>query len=427
MASASSAEKDAGSIFTQNEKILPASFLLLLSAFSLLGYVLRMNISVAAPYMMADLHLDKIQMGQVFSAFMLGYALFQVPWGVFGDRLGAGRMLTAAALVWAATTLLTGLLPGLIVPAGIAALATLMVVRFLLGVGEAAAYPVASRAIAGWLPPSQRGLSFSMLIVGMAVGSAFTPPLVAWVMATAGWRVAFYLSAGLALLLAWWWQQAAGSKLDRTMLAGESAGAKRGSWLAVLGDRNVAVMSASYFLDSYVLFMFVFWLYLYLVEQRGFTMMQSGIYTSLPFIVAMVFAPIAGYVCDLLAARLGPSWGRRAVGMSGLTLSAVFLVIGVDAGSPVQALIGLSLAVGFLLCTEPAYWSASMDIGGEYAGTAGGVLNMAGNLGGVVSTALVPVLVKYFGWPFAFGSAAALAIGGALLWLAVRIDQPARV
>ncbi|MFI5178896.1 MAG: MFS transporter [Vicinamibacterales bacterium] len=387
--------------------------------------MLRMNISVAAPYMMADLHLDKIQMGQVFSAFMLGYALFQVPWGVFGDRLGPGRTLTAAALVWAATTLLTGLLPGVVVPAGIAALVTLMVVRFLLGVGEAAAYPVASRAIAGWLPPSQRGFSFSMLIVGMAVGSAFTPPLVAWVMATAGWRVSFYLSAAIALLLAWAWREAAGSSLDRMMLAGERA--VRGSWLAVLGDRNVALMSASYFLDSYVLFMFVFWLYLYFVEQRGFTMMQSGIYTSLPFIVAMVLAPIAGRLCDRLAASLGPSWGRRAIGIGGLTLSAVFLVIGVDAGSPGEALIGLSLAVGFLLCTEPAYWSASMDIGGAYAGTAGGVLNMAGNLGGVVSTALVPVLVKYFGWPFAFESAAALAVGGALLWLLVRVDQPARV
>ena len=134
-----------------------------------------MNISVASPYMMAELHLDKIQMGQVFSAFMLGYALFQVPWGVFGDRIGPGVTLAVAGSIWAVTTMLTGLAPGILVPAGTASLVALMGIRFLLGVGQAAAYPLASRAVASWLPSSRRALSFSALIVGMAIGSAFTP------------------------------------------------------------------------------------------------------------------------------------------------------------------------------------------------------------------------------------------------------------
>jgi len=110
--------------------------------------------------------------------------------------------------------------------------------------------------------------------------------------------------------------------------------------------------------------------------------------------------------------------------MVSLVLSAAFLFVGVDAGSPVTAIIGLSLAVGFLLSTEGAYWSTSMDLGGPRAGTAGGVLNLAGNLGGVVSTSLVPVFVKYFGWPFAFQSAAALAVIAAVLWLLVKIESP---
>ncbi len=379
-----------------------------------------MNISVASTFMMADLHLDKIQMGQVFSAFMVGYALFQVPWGVSGDRLGPGRTLTVAAVIWAVTTLLTGLVPGMLVPAGFAALIALVGIRFLLGVGQAAAYPLASRAIASAMPRSSRALSFSALIVGMAVGSAFTPPLVSWVMVTAGWRLSFYLSAALALALAIWWRRSAGSRLDRA-LAGEMA-APRASWLEVISNRDVALMSTSYFLDSYVLFMFLFWLYLYLVEQRGFTIMQSGVYTGLPFAVAIVLVPAAGWLCDRLSVRWRGGWGRRLVGMGGLVLSSVFLLIGTDVTSPGQALAGLSLAVGFLLCTEPAYWSTSMDLGGAHAGTAGGVMNMAGNLGGVASTALVPVLVKYYGWSFAFESAAALALVGALLWLFVRIE-----
>jgi MFS transporter, ACS family, glucarate transporter len=395
------------------------TLVVLLSAFSLVGYVLRMNISVASPYMMAELHLDKIQMGQVFSAFMLGYALFQVPWGVFGDRIGAGFTLAVAGSVWAVTTMLTGLAPGILVPAGTASLVALMGIRFLLGVGQAAAYPVASRAVASWLPSSRRALSFSALIVGMAIGSAFTPPLVSWVMVEAGWRVSFYLTAFIALALTVAWVAAFAAQLRRPTVAAASPQSPRGSWLTVLRNRDVALMSLSYFFDSYVLFAFVFWLYIYLTEQRGFTVMQSGFYTALPFAVAIPLVPAAGYLCDQLAARYG-AWGRRIVAMTGLGLSAIFLVVGINVASPAQALAGLSLAVGFLLCTEPAYWSTSMDLGGAYAGTAGGVMNMAGNLGGVVSTALVPILVSHFGWPFAFFSAAGCALVGAALWLLVR-------
>lgn len=394
----------------------------LLTAFSLVGYVLRMNISVAAPFMMAELGLDKIQMGRVFSAFMLGYAAFQIPWGVWGDRLGPGRVLTAAALVWSAATLLTGIVPGWIAPAGTAALVSLLAIRFLLGVGEAAAYPVAARAITGWLPDTRRAASFSSLVVGMAIGSAFTPPIVSWVMITAGWRASFAMASLLALALAIAWHRAAGSRLDREAGARPASAAPARSWIAVLKNPNVAIMSVSYFLDSYVLFIFVFWLYTYLVEQRGFGILQSGFATGLPFVAAMVLAPGAGVLSDALSERLGRSWGRRIVAMTALVLSAAFLVVGVDVTSAFQAVAGLSLAVGFLLCTEPAYWGAVMDLGGADAGTAGGIMNTAGNLGGVVSTALVPVLVAHFGWRTAIGSAAGLAVGAALLWLLVRVD-----
>jgi ACS family glucarate transporter-like MFS transporter len=394
----------------------------LLSLFSLTGYVLRMNISVASPFMMTELHLDKIQMGQVFSAFMLGYALFQVPWGVSGDRIGPGRTLTWAAIVWTATTLLTGLVPGWLVPAGTASLVALIAIRFLLGVGQAAAFPLASRAIVSWMPSTRRALSFAALIVGMAIGSAFTPPLVSWAMTHFGWRVSFYLCALLGLLLAVTWHRSAGARLDA--IGGERARPATASgppWYAPLGDRNVAVMCVSYFFDSYVLFVFVFWLYLYLVEERGMSMMTSGVYTGLPFALAIVFAPAAGYLSDELAVRWGRTWGRRIVAIVALLNSAAFLVAGVNVGNQTLAIAGLSLAVAFLLCTETAYWSASMDLGGASTGTVGGIMNMAGNFGGVVSTWLVPILIKHYGWPFAFRSAAGLAVIAAVLWIFVHV------
>lgn len=392
----------------------------LLSAFSLVGYVLRMNISVAAPFMMTDLHLDKIQMGRVFTSFMVGYALFQIPWGVSGDRLGSGRTLTWSAVVWTVTTVLTGLVPGALLPVGAVSLAALMVIRFLLGVGQAAAFPLASRAIVSWMPASRRAVSFAALIVGMAIGSAFTPPLVSWAMTTLGWRASFYICAAIALALAAAWHQLAGARLDAEDTAPASGG---GFWssLSILKDRSVAVMSLSYFCDSYVLFMFVFWLFLYLEEQRGMTVMASGLYGALPFVAGLILAPGAGLACDALEARWGGGWGRRTIAMTSLVLSAGFLLVGIKVDNPMTAIVGLSLAVGFLLCTETAYWSASMDLGGSRAGTAGGVMNMAGNLGGVASTSLVPLLIDKSGWPFAFQSAAALAAVAAALWLLVRV------
>lgn len=397
-----------------------------------MAYVLRMNISVASPFMMAELNLDKIQMGRVFSAFMLGYALFQVPWGVSGDRLGPGRILTWAAIAWTLTTLLTGLLPGWVTPAGTASLVMLIVLRFLLGASQAAAYPVASRAISGWLPPSQRALSFSALIVAMAFGSAFTPPLVSWAMTAFGWRASFYICAVLALGLTIAWQRSAGSQLDAQTTGSPAADGpsvvtgSTGPWWAPLKDTRVSILSLSYFFNSYVLFVFVFWLYLYLVEQRGMTIMGSGFYTSIPFVLAMFFAPAAGVICDRLSIWYGPTIGRRVVAMTALGSSALFLVLGVDVADQTLAIAGLSLAVAFLLCTEVAYWSASMDVGGANAGTVGGIMNMAGNLGGVVSTALVPILVERFGWPFAFQSAAALSIVAAVLWVFIRMELGGR-
>ena len=398
------------------------TILFLLSGFSLMAYVLRMNISVASPFMMEDLHLDKIQMGRVFSAFMLGYALFQVPWGALGDRLGPGRILTWAGIAWILTTMLTGLLPGWIAPAGTASLLMLMALRFSLGASQAAAYPVASRAITMWLPATQRASSFSALIVAMAFGSAFTPPLVSWAMTTMGWRASFYVCAILALALVVAWSQTSSAAAMESKPAVPPAA---GGWWTPLKDSRVSILSLSYFFNSYVLFVFVFWLYLYLVEQRKMTIMGGGFYTSIPFVLAMFFVPVAGLICDRLSAKRGPTVGRRVVAVVALIGSSTFLIFGVDAENQNLAIAGLSLAVAFLLCSEVAYWAASMDVGGENAGTVGGIMNMAGNLGGVVSTSLVPILVEWRGWSFAFQSAAGLSVVAAVLWLLVKMEQPA--
>lgn len=409
--------------------------LALLALFSLASYVLRTNISIAAKFMMPELGLGEIEMGRVFSAFMLGYALFQIPAGLLGDRLGARLVLAGSALLWGVTTLLTGLVPGWLLPAGAAAFASLLVLRFVLGAAEAATYPVAARAVAAWIPFSERTFANATVIAGATLGMTFTPPLVSWLMVSWGWRLTFFVTAllGFAIAGLWWWlstdhpeQHARVAPAElRVIRAGrpERSAAQVSSWWSLLRNRNLALICTSYFLESFVSFVFIFWFFLYLTDERGFGVLKGGVYASLPYVCAMVMIPSCGYLCDRLARRLGRNGSRRALAIVCLGAAAVLLLVGARVGAPLPAILCLSLAVGFLMSTEGPFWSTTVEVAGEHAGAAGGIMNTAGNLGGVISTALAPVLVQRFGWFETFALCAGLAIVAGLIWLAIRVDE----
>ena len=181
------------------------NILALLFGISVVTYIDRVNISVAARQMMPALGLTDLQMGQVFSAFVLGYALCQVPGGWLGDRWGPRYVLTFAVIWWSVFTAMTAVAPTLPLAGLVGALGSLVVVRFLIGVGEAAALPNFNRAVANWLAPNERGLGIGIAIGGIGVGSALTPPLTAWIMVNYGWQAAFYTCAVLGLLVAGAW------------------------------------------------------------------------------------------------------------------------------------------------------------------------------------------------------------------------------
>lgn len=407
----------------------------MLTGFTFVGYLLRMNISVAQQFMVPELGLSDIQIGQVFSAFMVGYALFQVPGGVWGDRRGPRFVLTVASLAWCLTTLLTGLVPGLLVRGVSAAFVSLLALRFLLGVGEAATYPVAARAVANWMPVREHAFSNAVVIAGSTVGAAFAPPLVANVMQSLGWRATFYLTSlfplGIALL---WWSYSRDEPGNHKSVspaelavirAGRDGGSTEGSphsWWRLMKDRNLAFLSASYFLDSYVLFLFVFWLFKYLVDVRKFSVVGGGWASSLPYLVAAIALPSLGHLSDRLSVRLGRLQGRRLVAMASLASSGALLLVGARAAEAWIAVAAISLSVGFVFSTEGPYWSTAIDLAGPHAGAAGGAMNMAGNLGGAASTAVVPLLVHYLGWFSALLSGCLFAGAGAALWLLIRSE-----
>lgn len=408
----------------------------LAGAFSFVSYVHRMNISVAAELMMPDLGLSKTEMGQVFSSFLVGYAIFQLPAGRLGDLIGPRITLTIAALLWGVATALTGFLPKLFATGSVVMLISLVIVRFLLGSSEAATFPVGSRAIRNWTPPSERAFANAFLMAGSASAAAASAPLVSWLMLRFGWRAAFYITSLLAFAVAAVWYLAITddprdhkwvSERELKLINPDrpSASARHNSLFQILRDRNILFLSLSYTCEGYVLFIFVFWLYIYLVEVRGFSMLHGGLVASLPWLTALAFTPLGGFVCDRLSESRGRFAGARTVIILGYGVSGVLLFAAAKFNGRAAVIAALCVSVGALYFAEPAFWATAIHLSKENAGAVSGIMNTAGILGGIVSTSLTPVIVKYFGWLPAFGSGAAVAIACAGLWFVIGHERQA--
>jgi MFS transporter, ACS family, glucarate transporter len=369
----------------------------LLAATATASYLCRVNVSVAGVLMMRELGYSQAAMGRVFSAFLLGYALCQIPGGMLADRFGASRILSIAAFGWvAATVLIAG--GGAIFPALLAA-------RFLLGVAEAPTFPSSAQAISLRIPAALRGRANGCVIAAIGLGSAVAPPLVSFVMVRWGWRTALLASALPAL--------AAGIAWLRVRLPG--SGAEPRAYAGTLPrSRNFVLLTLSYSLQGYVGYIFVFWFYLYLVEVRHFDLLRGALMGSLPWLLSIVSIPAGGWLFDRLGNR------RRAVPIAGLAGSGVFIAVGACTPNAWAAAACLALATALVLSVEGPFWATMTAISGPNSGAAGGAMNMGSNIGGLISPALTPVLANWIGWETALLSSAVLAVTAALLWL--RID-----
>lgn len=409
----------------------------LLFVASFVAYLLRLNLSVAAELMMPDLGLTEIQTGWVLSAFVWGYALFQFPGGIFGEVAGPRRALTVAALLWVVLTLLTGFVPGRFATSTASIMVALLALRFLMGVAQAPLFPITAGTIREWFPTAGWAFPNGLLSTGLSLGAAATPPLVAWAMVRLGWQESFYIAAPVALLTtaAWWWYATDTPEEHPRVEPGElelihsarpapaSRHEQRRAWMRLLKNRDILMLSVSYLSMNYVFYLFFSWLYIYLVDQRGFGILEGGFFASAPFIVGAVGAGAGGWTCDRLCERIGPRWGCRIPSIVGLLLVALFLFIAATVESPYLAVVFLSLCFGCTQFTEGAYWSAATFVAGPHTAAATGILNTGGNLGGVISTPLAPLLAARFGWVGALVSGCFFAVFGALLWLWIRADR----
>ena len=403
-------------------------WLFILSAVS---YLDRVNISIAGGSIAESYHLSDVQLGKVFSAMLVGYALFQTVGGRLADRFGPRRVLTGGVVWWGIFTALTAL-----VPANIAgAVFVFVAVRFLLGAGEAVIYPSANQFIARWIPTAERGIANGWIFAGVGAGAGLTPLIITYIMVHYGWRSSFWVCSiiGFAAGAVWFLTardtpaehagvSASELELIRSGLTqAEASNASKAlvPWGRVLQSKEVWAITLSYFCYGYVAWIFFSWFYRYLAKVRGLDLKASAFYTMLPFLAMLVCCLLGGAINDRLTKWQGPRVGRCGLAAFAIAVAGIFIACGSQVHSARLASVVLAGGAGALYLSQSSFWSVTADIAGASSGSVSGFMNMGNQMGAALTTSLTPWIAARFGWTTSFLVAAAMCLVGAVSWLAV--------
>jgi MFS family permease len=362
-----------------------------------INYIDRANLAVAAPTIRHELGIDATMMGVILSAFFWTYAVMQMPFGWFADRVGARIALAAAVLWWSVSTALTAAARGV---------ASLMGFRLLLGIGEAGAYPSGAKLNVSWFPRSERAIAASIFDSGSRIGAALSLPLVAWLIGSFNWRVSFVVTGLIGIVWTIIWllvyrdpekhaavtpQQLAFIQAER----GVSENAPVVPWSSLFSYRTIWGMMIGFFCLNFVIYFFITWFPTYLIQARGFSLAQLGTLGLLPGLVSIPCGWLGGYTSDSLYRR---GWSltkaRKTCLVGGMLMSSV-ITFSVFAPNAYVALFFFAIAYGSLAFTAASIWSLPGDVAPTPAHVAsiGGIQNFAANIAGIVTTTFTGLML----------------------------------
>jgi ACS family glucarate transporter-like MFS transporter len=405
---------------------------------SAVSYLDRVNISIAGGSIAEAYHLSDVQLGKVFSAMLVGYALFQMVGGRLADRFGPRRVLAGGVMWWGIFTALTAMVPAHI--AG--AIFIFVVVRFLLGAGEAVIYPSANQFIARWIPISERGIANGLIFAGVGAGAGLTPLIITYIMFHYGWRSSFWVCSiiGFAAGAVWFVaardtpnEHAGVTAYELALIrSGAQAESKNDPnalmpWRRVMQSKEVWAVTLSYFCYGYVAWIFFSWFYRYLAKVRGLDLKASAFYTMLPFLAMLVCCLLGGAINDRLTKALGPRVGRCGLAAFAIAAAGVFIAFGSQVQSARLASVVLAGGAGSLYLSQSSFWSVTVDIAGASSGSVSGFMNMGNQIGAAITATLTPWIAARFGWTTSFLVAAGLCVVGAASWLVVDPTRRLRV
>ena len=386
---------------------------------TIINYVDRVNISIAAPFMAKDLGLDKVEMGLIFSAFAWTYAFALVPAGFIADRFGSRFTYGASLISWSAVTVCQGMAGGF---------ASLFGLRLAIGAMEAPAFPANSRAVTVWFPARERGMASSIYVCGQYLGTALFTGLLLWLATTYDWRHVFYSTGiiGIVFGIAWLYlyrdpmncKKVSKEELayieDGGGLVKSSQERNKFKWAQIaelLKYRQVWAICLGKFASTSALYFFLTWFPTYLIEERHLTMVKVGIFAVLPFIGATVGVLLAGFIADGMIRRgYSLSFSRKLPLVVGSALGmSIMLVNFTDSNEVCIALLTVAF---FAQGIASSSWAAVSEIAPkELIGLTGGITSLAANIGGIVTPIVIGQILHVtgnFAWAFWFIGGVAL-------------------
>jgi ACS family glucarate transporter-like MFS transporter len=393
----------------------------LLFGFSMISYFDRTIMSIAGPQMIRDFGISATEMGSIYSAFILGYALFMIPAGRLTDGIGPRRSLALMGLLSAAFTALTVVAgkPGLGALIGI--VPALFAVRFGLGVVTAPLYPACACMTANWIPMVYHARVQGFIIAGSSLGAAISPLLFTWIMLRFQWRMPFLIAGCATAILAvtWLWfarDYPPATRSERMDRPGETSQ----SWGQLFTDRNLMLLTFAYGALGYFQYIFFYWMYYYFGEVLHLGTEASARYTTFLFLTEGAIMPLGGFVSDRLTRQYGPQFGRRIVPMAGLSLGAAFTYLA-TANAGFTAVLCFSLAFGLSACSEGPVWATVTEMAGKRVGGASSILNAGAQVGGLFAPILTPLIASRAGWAWGLHTGSLVALCGVVAVYFVKI------
>ena len=378
----------------------------------------RINISVAGSSIMHDLQLSPADWGWVQSAFILSYGLLQIPMGALGDRFGHRKILAGIVLWWSAFTAFTGLAGGLV---------SLLVIRFMFGIGEAGSSPCSTGVISRWFEKGEVGKAQGYVWAASRMGGALTPFVVIPVMISVGWRAAFYLLGALGIIWAavwYWYYRDTPSSLPQEVERQDKQKTSP-NWGRMVGSPQFWLICAMYLFYAFGSWFFFSWFPTFMELGRGFDKTELTYAVAVPFIMSMIGNIVGGHLTDKLTQRYGIKIGRKALGSTSLAVSAVCMFLAAFIPGKMAVFVFLSLCFGIFDLMLPSAWALCIDLGKQHAGTLSGAMNTAGNIGGFCCGILFGELVQQSGnYNLPLYMISAMLIMSAVLFAFINPEKP---
>jgi sugar phosphate permease len=383
-------------------------------------YLDRVLLSNALPVIQKEFGFTLITLGLIQSCYQWAYALFQIPGGWFGDRVGPRIAMASVVVWWSIFTIVTGFS---------FSVTMLMVCVALIGFGEAGAFPIANRALSRWMLPGERGIAQGTTHAGSRLAGAVTPVLVAFLIARYTWHLPFFIFGlvGIVWAAVWFWyyrdvpsEHAGVNEGERGKIVaalGDAKGRPPIPWKLILGSRQMWTVAAMYFCYGYALNMFIAYYPKYLDAARGYSLKEMGFFASLPLAAGVVGDICGGLFSDMIIHKTGRiKFARQSVAIAGFLIAAVCCPLAVLEPDRYisAALFGLTV-FGLELVVGNA-WAVTLDIGGSFAGSCSAVMNTAGNIGGAIMATVTVFIVNAWGWNSAFYAVSVLSLLGAALF-----------